>query len=100
MVFPSEPRSWPDLDDWFWLNRRLVLGCILAANLAWGPIALSSPDIHLGATEATMVLLYFATLILAIFASKRWLVTAALAFLIVQNLALGAVDFISRLSVR
>src|ERR1044072_7231723 len=35
LVFPSEPRDWPDLDAWFWLHRRQVLGCILAVNALW-----------------------------------------------------------------
>src|SRR3982751_6729104 len=28
MVFPDNPRAWPDVDAWFWLHRRQVLGCI------------------------------------------------------------------------
>jgi hypothetical protein len=35
LVFPSDPRDWPDLDAWFWLHRRQVLGCILAVNMLW-----------------------------------------------------------------
>jgi len=32
MIFLDEPRAWPDVDEWFWLHRRRVIGFILAAN--------------------------------------------------------------------
>jgi hypothetical protein len=96
LVFPDEPRSWPDLDSWFWLHRRLVLGCILAANLAWTPIVLSSGDFKPSLPQILIVLVYFAMLGASIWTSRRWLLTAALGFLIVQNLALAVIDFISR----
>src|SRR5215217_1479045 len=38
LVFPDDAAAWPDLDQWFWLHRRSVLGCILAANIVWIPI--------------------------------------------------------------
>ena len=25
MIFPGDPRVWPDVDEWFWLHRRSVL---------------------------------------------------------------------------
>ncbi len=96
LVFPDEPRSWPHLDSWFWLHRRLVLGCILAANLAWTPIVLSSGDLKPSLPQILIVLVYFAMLGASIWTSRRWLLTAALGFLIVQNLALAVIDFISR----
>jgi hypothetical protein len=97
MVFPAEPRSWPNLDDWFWLHRRQVLGCILIANLAWAPIVLLSPDFRLDLPETLNILLYFGAMIVAACAKNRWIVTGALAILIVSNLSLAVVEFISRL---
>jgi hypothetical protein len=97
MVFPAEPKSWPDLDDWFWLHRRQVLGCILVANLAWGPIALSNSEFHLGITESVNISLYFGLLIVAVSARNSWVVTGALAFLIILNLALAVTDFVTHL---
>jgi len=96
LVFPDEPRSWPDLDAWFWLHRRLVLGCILAANLAWAPIVIASGVFTPNLLQVLIILLYFAMLITSIWTSRRWFVTAALGFLIAQNLALAVIDFVSR----
>jgi hypothetical protein len=73
-----------------------VLGCILAANLAWTPIVLSSGDFKPSLPQILIVLVYFAMLGASIWTSRRWLLTAALGFLIVQNLALAVIDFISR----
>lgn len=33
MVFPAEPKQWPDYDDYYMVVRRAVLGGILAVNL-------------------------------------------------------------------
>lgn len=33
MVFPAEPKQWPDYDDYYLVVRRTVLGGILAVNL-------------------------------------------------------------------
>lgn len=96
LVFPDEPRSWPDLDAWFWLRRRLVFGCVLAANLAWAPIVLWSRDLTLGVPQLLILALYFATLIIALCSNGRWIVTVALLVLIAQSLALGIMDFVGR----
>lgn len=37
LVFPREPREWPDLDSYFFAVRRLVVGALLA--LAWVQLA-------------------------------------------------------------
>ena len=98
MVFPDQPSSWPDHDDWFWLHRRQVLGCILAANIPWAPIALADPNFHLGTPQALNIMLYFVALIGAIVSPRRWQVTGALTVLILQSLALGVIDFLNRLA--
>jgi len=96
LVFPDEPRSWPDLDAWFWLHRRLVLGCVLAANLAWAPILLWSGDVAIGSLQLLILSLYFSMLVAALWSSRRWTVTTALLVLIAQSLALGVIDFVGR----
>jgi hypothetical protein len=96
LVFPNEPRSWPDLDTWFWLHRRIVLGCILAANVAWTPIVLSAGAFKPSLPQILIVLIYFAMLCVSIWARRRWMVIVALGFLIAQSLALAVIDFVSR----
>ena len=96
MVFPDEPKVWLNHDEWFWLHRRQVLGCILAANLVWAPIVLADPGYHFELGEAANISVYFGSLIIALWAHRRWLVTGALALLVLESLALGAVDFITR----
>ena len=96
MVFPGEPKAWPDLDEWFWLHRRQVLGCILAANLAWGPLIYMLTDFHPGADEIAMVALYFTALVIALWSRRQWLVVSTLAILIFQFAMLGVIQFMSR----
>lgn len=33
MTFPDEPASWPDFDDWFWQQKRFVVGGVLGVNV-------------------------------------------------------------------
>jgi hypothetical protein len=96
MVFPGEPKAWPDLDEWFWLYRRQVLGCILAANLAWGPLIYLLTDFHPRAGEVGMVAIYFIALITALCSRRQWLVFSALVILVLQFVMLGAIQFVSR----
>ena len=98
MVFPDQPNSWPNHDDWFWLHRRQVLGCILAANTVWAPIVVSDPSFRLGTPETVNIAFYFGALVVALVSQRRWQVMSALTVLILQSLALGVIDFVSRLS--
>jgi hypothetical protein len=34
LIFPDEPEEWPDFDDWYDKQNRLVIGGLLAANVA------------------------------------------------------------------
>lgn len=84
MVFPREPRAWPDLDDWFWLHRRQVLGCVLTANLLWtGVEYMIRTDVPFVVT-AVINGLYVIAVLVAMFARRRWLVTTALGLLITE----------------
>lgn len=96
MIFPDEPRAWPDLDDWFWTHRRLVLGSILAANLAWLPITiLYNPGLPV-AMLVVVNSLAFGFLLLATIARTRWIVTTALAGLIGLNLSFIPLEILHR----
>ena len=98
MIFPDKPRDWPDVDDWFWLHRRQVLGCILAANI---PVML--PDYLVWkatasemAVNSVVVVLQLGSLLLAIFARKHAIVLAALGLLIAIHLSFIPLEYLHR----
>ena len=39
LIFPDEPEEWPNFDDWYDKQNRLVIGGLLAANVASSPEA-------------------------------------------------------------
>jgi hypothetical protein len=98
MIFPGDPRVWPDVDDWFWLHRRQVIGCIFTANIpfwlseyfVWdhSPSELFVNTIII-ASNAGMMLL-------AIFANRRWVVVGALATLIGTHLSFVPLEYLHR----
>ncbi|MCL6683533.1 hypothetical protein [Sphingomonas alba] len=98
MIFPDKPRDWPDVDAWFWLHRRQVLGCILAANI---PVML--PDYLVWkatasemAVNSVVVVLQLGSLLLAIFARKHAVVLAALGLLIAIHLSFIPLEYLHR----
>lgn len=36
LIFPDEPEEWPDYDDWYDKQKRLVVAGLLSANIAAG----------------------------------------------------------------
>lgn len=32
MTFPDEPQDWPDFDEWYWRQKRFVIGGVLGIN--------------------------------------------------------------------
>ncbi|MCD2324764.1 hypothetical protein LQ953_12140 [Sphingomonas sp. IC-56] len=58
LIFPDEPEQWPDFDDWYDKQNRLVIAGLLIANVgSWiGQIALEivkpSPEAELAMSEA------------------------------------------------
>ena len=99
MIFPNDPRAWPDLDDWFWLHRRQVLSCILVANLVWIPMLfIYNPGMPVGMLVAVNSLA-IGLLIFAAFAPKGWIVMASLALLIVLNLSFMGLEILHRIGV-
>ena len=98
MIFPDKPREWPDVDDWFWLHRRQVLSCILAANI---PFMLSDYVLGENTVSETVVFsvvvsLQAGLLLLAIFSRKYWIVWAALALLIAVHLSFIPLEILHR----
>ena len=98
MIFPREPRVWPDVDEWFWLHRRQVLGCILAANV---PFMISTYIVEeLTFSElivnSAITALLVGMMLLATFARRRVIVTAALASLIAIHLSFIPLQYLHR----
>jgi hypothetical protein len=98
MIYPDKPRDWPDVDHWFWLHRRQVLGCIVVANI---PFML--PDFTLGkltSTEMTVDLvvigLQIILWILAIFPRRYGIVFTALAMLVTLHLSFIPLEILHR----
>ena len=98
MIFPDKPRDWPDVDEWFWLHRRQVLGCILVANI---PIML--PDYFFWKTttselvvNSVVIALQIGSLLLAIFARRKAIVLAALGLLIAIHLSFVPLEILHR----
>ena len=86
LIFPDEPEEWPDFDDWYDKQNRLVIGGLLAANVAsWiGTSVLDAvhplPEVAAGATNDVAEALYMISgfSILALFVAlltvkaRRW----------------------------
>lgn len=89
MIFPDEPRAWPDIDDWFWLHRRPVLGCILAANVPWFPISIIGDRAYWNGLVVDWIYItaFSGLLLLAMLARKSSVVATALALLIATHLS-------------
>lgn len=98
MIFPDDARAWPDVDEWFWMHRRQVLGCILAANLPWmlEPFViekLSASELVVNTLVGSSQLML---LLLAMFARRKWMVVAALAALVAIHLSFIPLDYLHR----
>lgn len=64
LIFPDAPEDWPDFDEWYDKQNRLVIGGLLAANVAsWlGSIALDAvhplPEVAEPLGNGWLVLVY------------------------------------------
>ncbi|MES2043700.1 MAG: hypothetical protein V4475_07470 [Pseudomonadota bacterium] len=86
LIFPDTPEEWPDFDDWYDKQNRMVIGGLLAANVAsWIGVGVLDaihplPEPPAGATNATAEALYMISglSVLALFValltvnSRRW----------------------------
>ncbi|MGY2733050.1 hypothetical protein [Sphingomonas sp. UYP23] len=67
LIFPDRPEDWPDFDEWYDKQNRLVIGGLLAANVAsWlGSIALDAahplPEVAAPVGNGWLVLVYLAS---------------------------------------
>lgn len=97
MVFPAEAQKWSDLDEWFWLHRRQVLGPLFVINVAWVSLYLMLAEHpYTLFTIAVAQVLYFGALGVAFVVKNTWLAAGALALLSISYLYFGLQGFISR----
>jgi hypothetical protein len=98
MIYPDKPRDWPDVDEWFWLHRRQVLGCLLAATLPFMLPDYLFAQMTVSETVVSSVIagVQIGLLLLAIFARKYWIVATALAMLIAVHLSFIPLEILHR----
>jgi hypothetical protein len=97
MVFPDDPSEWPDLDRWFWLHKRQVLGPIMVVNLSWTVIFASlNPDLdwlYLVLSQG----IYFLCLGVAYLDQRRWPIAMGLGLLIFMLFLEAAMQLVGRI---
>ncbi|WBH17980.1 hypothetical protein [Sphingomonas radiodurans] len=65
LIFPDTPEEWPDFDDWYDKQKRLVVGGLLAANItSWIGVGVLDtlhplPEVAGTADNAAVDLVYF-----------------------------------------
>lgn len=103
LIFPDEPEQWPDFDDWYDKQSRMVIGGLLAANItSWiGIIAIeivtpsAASETEMTGAQGAVILLGFAILVPLIallkVRSRRWNV-ALLAIVSVMLLVFGVAE--------
>lgn len=98
MIYPDKPRDWPDVDEWFWLHRRQVLGCILAVNIPFilPDYILWKSTVSEMVVSSTVTIIQLASMLAAIFARKYWIVATALAVLIAVHLSFIPLEILHR----
>ena len=83
LIFPDEPEEWPDFDDWYDKQNRLVIGGLLTANIASmigeGVLELYVPGPEIEISDAATAVLLFgfvglvSLLVALLFVnSRRW----------------------------
>ena len=76
MTFPDEPKSWPDFDDWFWQQKRFVVGGVIGVNVlsTLAQIAFVDPEQQARVAEQVTPLIGIANLFaLAVLPMMVWL---------------------------
>lgn len=99
MIFPDEPRAWRDVDQWFWLHRRHVLGPVFLVNLASQPFLFAYNP---GQPISLLIIvngILLGALLVAFFARKQWIVAAALGVLIAENLSFIPLEMLHRYAI-
>lgn len=103
LIFPDDPAEWPDFDEWYDRQNRMVIGGLLAANVgSWiGQIGLEisapTPDEELVMRDGEMVVVWAGVLVFALLIallkvkSRKWNI-ALLATVIVLLLVFGIAE--------
>ena len=84
LIFPKDAEDWADIDSHFERNRTLVIGGLLACKLALVVAIFALVDVGDPFTFRRLVIIWsvYPIGLIAIFASRRPLVLAALAYMI------------------
>jgi hypothetical protein len=98
MIYPDKPRDWPDVDEWFWLHRRQVLGCTFAASMPFMFADLVFRELTVSEVVVNVVVisLHISLWMLAIFARKYKIVSVALAMMIAVYLSYIPLEILHR----
>lgn len=103
LIFPDDPAEWPDFDEWYDRQNRMVIGGLLAANVgSWiGQIGLEisapTPDSELEMSNAEMVVVWAGIVVFGLLVallkvkSRKWNV-ALLATVILLLLVFGIAE--------
>lgn len=102
LIFPEDPAEWPDFDEWYDRQNRMVIGGLLAANVgSWiGQIGLEiskpTPDAELVMSDAEMIVVWAGVVVFALLIallkvkSRKWnvaLLVTVIALLLVFGIA-------------
>jgi hypothetical protein len=90
LVFPAKPEDWADLDDWFWLQRRQVLGAIFLSEALFTAFIFLYGGGTLGAAVGQG--LFFLLLGGAALAPNKWVVGGLLALMCAVFVTIAAID--------
>lgn len=105
LIFPDDPTEWPDFDEWYDRQNRMVIGGLLVANVSvWigqivleimAPVAAADETMDISTMETLYMLGGLALLVLLIVLlkarSRRWNI-ALLLVCIVLLLGVGMLD--------
>lgn len=105
MTFPDQPRDWPDFDDWFWQQKRFVIGGVLLVNvlstlaqftfLDWEKQSRLASELSPAYELANLFAFLTLPLMVLLFFSKNALVCRILLFgILAGSLSYGALTFL------
>lgn len=101
MIFPDDIREWPELDEWFWLHRRQVIGPLFIVNAIWVTTiyVLYPSNLELGVPWERLIpqIAFFGLLGAAFVAQRTWVVATALGLISFLYLIFGVMEFAFRL---
>jgi len=83
LALPRHKSEWPDLEEYYWQHKRIVLGGILVANLISFTFAHMNREATLDFIFWFNQLTYFPPLIMLFFTRRRWLDLSLFGILII-----------------